>query len=242
MGKFCKYCGKSLEENEICSCQQETKQSQERPASISISVNIDTKKMKAYVIRLGDCLISGIKQPITTVENMIKNRSFDLALGLLGLSLIMTMILISILYSKLLNWADILMLENVLTIEYNFGFVLKLTLFINCLPMLIFSMFVLIVGLIKNKTINIKDIIIICGATHLIIIYTQIISLLGLFIKSLFIPILLAGNMMGLILAYIGMREVYQLNKDTSFWMTALCSLFSILTYLLIVNELLINR
>lgn len=70
--KFCKYCGKELKENEVCSCQSE---------KVSTTEGNLIQKLWNVVVNL-------VKKPATTVENYIKESNDAMSYIFIGLATI----------------------------------------------------------------------------------------------------------------------------------------------------------
>lgn len=246
MANFCTNCGSKLNENQMCLCQTQPIQEVEKEIHSevnhsqvavesdkqSIQVEIDVEKMKNYFSRLFGCLVSGIKRPITTFEYLVKNQSFDLGIGLLVLSSLVTMAVVTILYRSIVGGVTTTLFSDIFPYEIGMKLLFNVALYFNVLPTVLFTAFILIFQLLILKKANFKDIFTICGGSHLVIIMAQIASLVGLMFPQLVLPIIFIGNIAGLILVYSGMKQCYGLSKDTAFWIITTSSLGSVLVYL----------
>lgn len=249
MVKFCTKCGKKLEENEVCSCQSQqtilgediTKENKnsEINNNSSIPVEIDMEQIQNYFSRLFGCLISGIKKPMTTFDYLVKNQAYDLGIGLFVVSFFMTIIVAMIIARAVIGGVSLAVVSQIIpnTSQIGFEMLFKFALCSNALPMALFVFFMVIFQLVMVKKVNFKDILTICGGSHLVIIVAQILSLVGVIVPIVVFPIIIVGNCMGLLLAYSGIKQCCSLKQDKAFWLLTACTLSSILMYLYIAIE-----
>lgn len=256
MTNFCANCGSELNESQMCLCQTQPIEEVEKEIDSevnysqvtvesdkkSIEFEIDVEKIKNYLSRLFGCLVSGIKRPITTFEYLVKNQSFDLGIGLLVLSSLVTMAIVMILYRSIVGGVTATLFSDIFPYGIGMKLLFNVALYFNLLPTLLFTAFILIFQLLILKKANFKDIFTICGGSHLVIIMAQIASLVGLILPQLVLPIIFIGNIAGLILVYSGVKQRYGLSKDTAFWVITTSSLGSLLVYQYFASEIISEK
>lgn len=91
MAKFCRYCGKELEEGMVCSCAQNATQEESTMAN---------NKIKAYAKQFWILIKAFIKKPISVGANFVNACDFKYALSIMGLQSILVALIAMSLVGK----------------------------------------------------------------------------------------------------------------------------------------------
>lgn len=100
MSKFCKYCGKELEEGTVCTCTQ-TAQTEEAQNVSNMPVSDKSVEIKAHIKGFWSLFLAFLKRPVSVGANFVNRCDIKYALGIIGLQSVLVGLLVLSLVSKI---------------------------------------------------------------------------------------------------------------------------------------------